>query len=391
MKISFITTVFNEEKSIDKFLKSLFAQSKLPDEIVIVDGGSTDKTIERIANCELRIKKKRVIFKLIIKRGNRAVGRNEAIRKATGDVIACSDSGNVLDKKWFENIIKPFGFAQGKPFKNVDVVAGYYKGLAKNIFQKCLIPYALVMPDKVNPDTFLPATRSVAFTKAIWKKARGFDERYSHNEDYVFANRLKEMGAKIVFAKDAVVHWIPRDSFKEAFVMFSRFAFGDAEAGIWRPKVLLLFARYLIGSSLLLFSVLHRSFMLIVLVGISLILYLLWSLWKNYRYVKNSQAFLILPLLQLTSDMAVLAGTVLAFLRTFFFKWIAMFFILSLLIFISFRVLRKMFPLPEINQEKIVGYSQYYGYPLYFDTILFFTFLLLPIVTFILCKKIFKK
>ena len=173
--------------------------------------------------------------------------------------------------------------------------------------------------------------------------------------------------------------------------MFSRFAFGDAEAGIWRPKVLLLFARYLIGSSLLLFSVLHRSFMLIVLVGISLILYLLWSLWKNYRYVKNSQAFLILPLLQLTSDMAVLAGTVLAFSRTFFFNWIAMFFILSLLIFISFRVLRKMFPLPEINQEKIVGYSQYYGYPLYFETILFFTFLLLPIVTFILCKKIFKK
>ena len=45
MKISFITTVFNEEKTIRAFFDSLFSQSKLPDEIVIVDGGSNDNTI----------------------------------------------------------------------------------------------------------------------------------------------------------------------------------------------------------------------------------------------------------------------------------------------------------------------------------------------------------
>ena len=97
------------------------------------------------------------------------------------------------------------------------------------------------MPDKVNPDNFLPATRSIAFTKSIWKKVGGFDEKYSHNEDYVFANKLKESNAKIVFAKDAVVHWLPRNSFKQAFVMFFRFALGDAESNLWRSKVLLLY------------------------------------------------------------------------------------------------------------------------------------------------------
>ena len=50
MKVSFITTVFNEENSIQKLLDSLLKQSKKLHEVVIVDGGSSDKTIERIKN-----------------------------------------------------------------------------------------------------------------------------------------------------------------------------------------------------------------------------------------------------------------------------------------------------------------------------------------------------
>ena len=55
MKISFISTVYNEEKTIIKFINSLLTQSKLPNEIIIVDGGSTDKTT-------MIIKKKALIF-----------------------------------------------------------------------------------------------------------------------------------------------------------------------------------------------------------------------------------------------------------------------------------------------------------------------------------------
>jgi len=134
MKISLIATIFNEENSIKNFLDSILLQSKNPDEIVLVDGGSTDRTIEGIKKYESRIKKKKITFKLIVKIGNRSKGRNEAIRNAASDIIVCSDAGNILDKNWLKNISKPF------EDKSVDVVAGYYKGLAKNVFQKCLIP-----------------------------------------------------------------------------------------------------------------------------------------------------------------------------------------------------------------------------------------------------------
>ena len=49
MKISLITTIFNEEKSIKEFLAGLSGLSLMPDEVIIVDGGSTDQTLAKIA------------------------------------------------------------------------------------------------------------------------------------------------------------------------------------------------------------------------------------------------------------------------------------------------------------------------------------------------------
>lgn len=309
MRVSFITTVFNEENSIVEFLDSVFKQSRMPDEIVIVDGGSRDKTVNRIKKQELRIKNKSIKFKLIIKKGNRSVGRNEAIRQASGDIIACSDSGNILDKNWIKNIIKPFSD------KKTDVAAGYYRAKAENIFQKCLTPYVLVMPDQVNDKEFLPATRSVAFSKSIWEKSGGFDERLSHNEDYAFATKLRKIGAKIVFCKDAIVNWIPRKNLKDTFVMFFRFAYGDIEANILRTKVILLFARYLLAFYLVFLSVFYKSLPGIILVGFLTVIYLIWAVYKNYRYINNIHALYLLPAIQFTADFAVVSGSTAGFFK----------------------------------------------------------------------------
>ena len=302
MKISFITTIFNEAGTITNFLESLLFQTLLPDEIIIVDGGSTDKTVSLIHEFNFPVAKNKV--KILIKKGNRSIGRNEAIRHATCDVIICSDAGNVLDKDWIKKITEPFHD------RKVDVVAGYYKGLAQNTFQKSLIPYVLVMPDRVNPHDFLPATRSVAFRKAIWEKVGGFDEKLSHNEDYAFAKNLKKSGANIVFAKDAIVYWIPRSTLKQTYVMFLRFAYGDAEARIFRPKVLLIFLRYLVIISLFfLYSSSCNGIYLITIV-LFFFAYIIWATMKNYRYVEDPSAFFFLPFLQFIADIGVMHGTI---------------------------------------------------------------------------------
>lgn len=302
MKISFIATVLNEEDNVAQFFHSIVNQSRKADEIIIVDGGSTDSTVSKISSFGTKIK-------LIIKKGNRAVGRNEAMRQATGDIIVCSDAGCILDKNWIKEITKPFNKL------DVDVVSGYYKGKPSNSFERCIIPYFLVMEDRVNENNFLPATRSMAFRKSIWERVGGFPEKFSNNEDYIFAKKLKKIKAKIVFKQDAIVYWLPKKNFAEAATAFYRFALGDAESRIFRPKVIILFMRYFIGLILLFAFVILKTYIILDTLYLILILYILWSILKNYKYAKRLEALFYLPAIQITSDIAIIIGTIIGLLR----------------------------------------------------------------------------
>ncbi len=303
---SFVCTVLNEERSVSDFLKSIAEQTLLPDEIIIVDGGSTDRTVNEIKNY-VRIHAL-PSFRLFKKNGNRAVCRNFGIKKSKHAYILISDAGCLLSKTWVEEIMKPFSDA------STDVVSGYYRGKSSTVFQKCQVPYILTMPDKINAENFLPSTRSMAVRKSTWKLAGMFPEQYSHNEDYVFAVSLRSMKARMRFAKRAIVYWLPRTSLKSVFVMFFRFALGDAEAGILRKKVLLIFVRYIFFVILVSLAI-SEDFWTKTIVILLVLLYFFWAVTKNYRYVNNTMAYVYLPLLQVLSDFAVLVGTTVGIIR----------------------------------------------------------------------------
>ena len=302
MKVSFITTVYNEEDSIGDFLSSLFSQTTMPDEIIIVDGGSSDRTIEKIKDFKQKIKNYKGNFVLLIKKGNRSLGRNTAIKHAKGEIIACSDAGCILDKNWLKNIVEPFDK------KNIDVASGFYYPKTRNIFEKCLATYTCVMPDKIDQLNFLPSSRSVAFKKVVWEKVGGYPEELNTCEDLVFDKKLKRNGFHFYFSKEAFVYWPQRHTINEAFIQFYSYAKGDGEAFYVRPQTPLLFLRYLVGIFLAIIFIMTKSILMLSFLLFILVLYILWAVAKNYRYIKNIQALYILPFLQFTSDIAVLTG-----------------------------------------------------------------------------------
>ena len=154
IKVSLITTVLNEESSIEHFLSSIAIQSQKPNEVIIVDAGSTDKTVDIIKSFQPFLKN----LKILVKKGaNRSAGRNLAIKSAKNEIIVMSDAGCRLDKEWVKEISRQF------VDKKIKVVAGFYLAESKTVFQKCVAPYALVMPDRVNPKNFLPSSLYSSF------------------------------------------------------------------------------------------------------------------------------------------------------------------------------------------------------------------------------------
>jgi len=286
LKTSFITTVLNEADSIKEYLESIISQSQKPDEIVIIDAGSTDRTQAIIKNI---IKKTLIPIKLIIKKNIlRSTGRNLAIKTAKHSIIVVSDAGNILDKDWLKTIIEPFTNPK------VQSVAGYYQVKTNNVFEKCVAPFVAIMPDKFNQKTFLPSSRSLAFKKTAWQKVGGYPEFLNTCEDLIFATNLKK-NTNMAIKPSAIVFWRQVSNFKDFFKMIKNYAKGDVQSR-YKPhlkKIILVFIRYLIFAGLpFLFP-----------------FYLIWPIINFYRYVKHPLAFLYLPLLQILLDTAIILGS----------------------------------------------------------------------------------
>lgn len=289
-KVAIVITILNEEATLPLLFRALEYQTRKPDQVMIVDGGSTDGS-----QALLRQWKPKFKFTWIVRRGNRSVGRNQGIAKVSADIIAITDAGCRPQKDWFGEIIRPL------LAKEADVVSGYYKPEAKTAFEQAASAYMLVMPENINSHEFLPATRSMAITKTFWQKAGRFPEEHGHNEDYVFARSLKAIGARIKFVRKAEVIWIPPKRWGIFLKQIWRFAYGDTSAGIIRPKMVSIFLRWFFFCALL--------FLRFELFVAFISLYSFWAYLKNRVHVTGLSGIRILPLMQVATDFVVMVGS----------------------------------------------------------------------------------
>ena len=138
VKVSLVTTFRNEEDGIENFLDSIFGQSRLPDELVLVDGGSSDRTLSLVEEYTAR-EVRGVPVRLIVDRGsNISAGRNRGIREASHEVLAVTDAGCSLEKDWLQCIVTPIERDPG-----IDIVAGSYRVDAEGLWERVSCAYLM--------------------------------------------------------------------------------------------------------------------------------------------------------------------------------------------------------------------------------------------------------
>lgn len=230
MKVSLITTVKDAAGAVDPFLASLAAQRRAPDEVVVVDGGSTDGTVERLRDADG--------ITLIEEPGaNIARGRNRAIAAATHDVIAATDADCELEPDWLERLLEPLE-------AGADVAMGFYRPIAEGFLEACMAAVNLPDAGEVDASSFMPSGRSVAFRREAIDAAGGYPEWLDIGEDMFVDHRWRALGLDMRFVPGAVVRWRLRSSLRDTWLQYFRYARGDAIAGLYPERHALRFAAY---------------------------------------------------------------------------------------------------------------------------------------------------
>lgn len=227
--ISVVVVVKNGESTLKECLNSIFRQnySSVNFEVIVVDGGSTDRTVSIVQQYPVRL--------IVDKGGTIAHGRNLGIQASSGEYVAFTDSDCTVEKDWLTSLIVELQnnadvIAVGGP----NLVSDFDAPLGKVIgyMQETFIgsggsPQSYALKDS-------KYVYSLANCNAMYRKKvlleESFDDKLNVGEDCELNYRLTRKGYSFLYLPNAVV-WHSRPQGFKAFFK-KMFSYGDAMAKV---------------------------------------------------------------------------------------------------------------------------------------------------------------
>lgn len=200
MKISVIVPTYNEEEVILDCLESLTKQTFKDFEIIVVDDGSTDSTLEKLKGVK------------VFHQNHLGAGaaRNLGAKHAKGEILVFVDADMTFDRNFLKMLIKPIlqGRTKGT-FSKDEYVSNW-----NNIWSKCYNKNEGWVDKRRHPKNY-PNTQKVfrAILKSEFDKVGGFTAG-GYNDDWSLSEKL---GYEATLAEKAIFFHKNPETLKEIF------------------------------------------------------------------------------------------------------------------------------------------------------------------------------
>jgi len=200
IKISVLIPCRNEERSIKATVESCLNQSRKPDQIVVVNDGSTDRTADILALFGDKIQ----VVTIKKATGNKSYAQEYGLKFVTSDVFVTTDGDTMLDKDFIKYIEEDF------QDESIISVAGYVRSMKYNWLTACrAFEYAVgqnlhkLAQSNINFLFVIPGAAG-GFRTSDFRKHISFDHD-TLTEDLDFTYRLHKKSLNILYDRRAIV------------------------------------------------------------------------------------------------------------------------------------------------------------------------------------------
>ena len=203
MSVGLVIPTLNAERELPKLLDAVMQQTRVPDDILVVDSSSEDETL-RVANPYRRVRTKVIPRAEFDHGGTRHLGFEEV----HGDfVLFVTQDAVPADTRYVEKLLEPFhdsavamvsGRQVPKPEarRYIQLVQEFNYPTSSNVRAAADI-------ERMGIKAFFASDACSAYRRSAYEAIGGFPRPCATNEDMLIACRLLRAGYKVAYAADA--------------------------------------------------------------------------------------------------------------------------------------------------------------------------------------------
>jgi glycosyltransferase involved in cell wall biosynthesis len=198
--VSVVIPSYNHAPYLRAAVESVLAQTRVPDEIILVDDGSRDNSVELARE----LARQAPLLKVFTQRNQGAhAALNRGVREAAGPYVAVLNSDDVFPVQKLERCLKlvrkrpPMEFIAGRVAIIDEAGVRQEQGIAVDWQKRSLdfLRQAGQLPLAVMNENFLTTTSNFFFTKKLWEAVGGFQPlRYCHDLDFALTALKRGQG-----------------------------------------------------------------------------------------------------------------------------------------------------------------------------------------------------